>query len=140
MEAKVVKAEEVKETEEEFVQSQTVISVELKHPMQHGKREVNFLDITTSGYTICAGILSVPTDVGGRAEHFPIENIVKWRVDVYLVPRLPKWKQEFGSYEYTPYTYPERVGGYLGSYGNEEGCIAFLDIDMQITMMEDLEA
>ena len=128
------------EAMKEFMEVQTVISVELKHPMQHGKREVNFLDITTPGYTIGDGVLSVPTDVEGRAEHFPMENVVKWRIDRYFVPFLDKHNHEYGSYEYTPYTYPERVGDYLGSYSNSSGCIAFLDSDMQITMMKDLEA
>ena len=124
--------------EAEFVQAQNVISVELKCPMQHGKRKVSFLEITMSNFGIADGVLNVITDMLGVSEHFPMDNVVKWRIDSHLVP--PLVGHEFGSYEYSPYTYPERVGGYLGSYGNDKGCLGFLDSDMQITMMKDLEA
>lgn len=132
------KAEDVTE---EFVQAQLVVSVELKWPMQHGKRKISFLDISIyddASVENRNNVLHIATNQAGVSEHFPMDNVVKWRIDSHLVP--PLVGHEFGSYEYTPYTYPERVGGYLGSYGNEKGCLGFLDSDMQITMMEDLEA
>ena len=68
-----------------------------------------------------------------------MDNIVKWRIDNHFVPKLIKWLD--GNYEYEPYAYPERLGGYLGYYNDKDGkCIAFLDTDLQITMMADLEA
>jgi len=125
----------------EFVQAQVVVSVELKHPMQYGKRQVSHLEMTVdydSSVKIADNVLIVHTQQAGVSEHFPMANVVKWRIVSNLIPPLEG--HEFGAYEYSPYTYPERLGGYLGSYGNDAGCLAFLDTDMRITMMADLEA
>lgn len=134
----------VEEVKEEFLQAQVVVSVELKHPMQYGKRKVSHLEITVehdSSVKIADDVLIVHTQQAGVSEHFPMANVVKWRIVSNLVPPLKG--HEFGSYEYSAYTYPERLGGYLGSYSkvNDEcECLGFLDSEMQITMMEDLEA
>ena len=125
----------------EFVQAQIVVSVELKHPMQYGKRKVSHLEVTIehdSSVKVVDDVLMVHTQQAGVSEHFPMANVVKWRIVSNLVPPLEG--HEFGSYEYAAYTYPERLGGHLGSYSNKQGCLGFLDTDMQITMMEDLEA
>ena len=132
------------ETKEEFLQTQVVVSIELKHPMQYGKRKISFLDVTTTGIDgirIEDGIVKIQTDVEGRSENFPIDNVVKWRIDTHFVPCFPKWKQELGAYEYSPYTYPERVSGYLGSYYKVDGeCLGFLDDGLHVTTMKDLKA
>jgi hypothetical protein len=118
-----------------------MVSVELKDPMHKGKRKVSFLDITTSGANgVVMGLeeLHIETDVDGMTEHIPRENVIKRRVKMHMIPALDGY--EFGSYEYKPYTYPNDVGGYLGSYSNKDGCLAFVDTDLQITYMKDLEA
>ncbi|KKN27188.1 hypothetical protein LCGC14_0867080 [marine sediment metagenome] len=135
MEAKTV------EVAEEFVAVQYLVSVELKFPFHEGKRIVNWLDITTSGENgVVMGKeeLHIETDVDGLTEHIPRENVAKRRVKMYMIPQLEGY--ELGSYEYVPYTYPNRVGGYLGSYRNEKGGLAALGTDLRITMIKDPEA
>ena len=124
------------ESESEFLQMQYVADVELWKPMQYGKHKVSHLQITMHSFDsayIKDGVLFVCTDVEGRREHFPESNVVKWRIDSHEVPTI-KVKREDAPYEYTPYTYPERLGDYLGSYSNSSGCLAFLGSDLQVTM------
>jgi len=130
-----------KNDEPEFVQAHVIVSVELKCPMQWGKRKVSHLDVTVfnqDDVSVGDGILIINTIAAGIFEFFPLDNVVKWRVVSHLVPPLEGY--EFDTYEYSPYTYPERVGGYLGSYSNDAACLGFLDSGMQITLMKDLEA
>ena len=142
MEIKEVRAEEVKESEEEFVAVQYVVSVELKVPFQEGNRKISWVDITTSGKNGVAmnkEELRIETNVDGEIEYIPRENIVKRREKVLMIPQLEG--HEFGSYVYTPYTYPQKMGGWLGSYHSNEGIhLAFLDIYMQVVLPTDLEA
>ncbi len=130
----------VEETKEEFLQTQVVVSIELSSPMHHGKREISHLDITVdldSGVKVIDDVLTVYVCQAGISEHFPMANVVKWRIVSNLVPSLKG--REFDSYEYNPYAYPERLGGYLGSYCDNNGvCLGFLDAEMQITTTEDL--
>lgn len=130
------------ETKEEYLQSQYVAHVELIHPMQFGKLKVSHVEITTLSHEstrLSNGTLSIPTDVEGDIEYFPESNVANWKVTRYEVPMLDEKKYPLGSYEYVPYTYPERVGGYLGSYSSKNGCIGFLDEALHITMMKDLK-
>ena len=130
------------ETKEEFVQTQIVVSIELKNPMHYGKRDVSHLEITIehdSGVKVIDNVLTVYVGQAGVSEHFPMANVVKWRIVSNLVPPLKGRK--FDSYEYNPYAYPRRLGGYLGSYCDNNGvCLGFLDTEMVITTMKDLEA
>ncbi len=132
------------ETKEEFLQTQVVVSIELSNPLHYGKREVSHLEITIehdTGVKVIDNVLTVYTQQAGVSEHFPMANVVKWRIVSNLVPTLKG--HEFGSYKYSAYTYPERLGGYLGSYSkvsDECECLGFLDSEIQITMMEDPEA
>ncbi len=139
--AEEVKKVEEKSTTEEFVALQYIVSVELKFPFNVGKRKVSWIDITTSGENgVVMGTeeLHIETNVDGQSEHIPRENVIKRRERMFMIPQLEG--HEFGSYEYRPYTYPQKLDGYIGSYSNENRCLGFLDIDMQITMMADLEA
>jgi hypothetical protein len=125
---------------DEFIQMQYVASVELRHPIQYGKRKVSHMEITMKSHDSVAlnnGVLAIPTDVEDKIENIPESNLVKWRVDAYVVPIFPNHPE---AYEYNPYTYPNQVGGYLGSYSDEKGCIGFLDAALQITTMKELEA
>ena len=130
------------ETKEEFLQTQVVVSIELRSPMHHGKREISHLEITVehdSGVKVIDNVLTVYVCQAGISEHFPMANVVKWRIVSNLVPPLEG--REFDSYEYNPYAYPQRLGGYLGSYCDNNGvCLGFLDTEMVITTMKDLEA
>ncbi|KKN43479.1 hypothetical protein LCGC14_0702700 [marine sediment metagenome] len=124
------------ETKEEFLQTQVVVSIELSNPLHYGKREVSHLEITIEhdiSVKVINNVLTVYTQQAGVSEHFPMANVVKWRIVSNLVPSLVGY--EFGSYEYDPYTYPERLGNYLGSYSNSSGCIAFLSSNMQVEMV-----
>ena len=132
----------VEETKEEFLQTQVVVSIELKNPLHYGKREVSHLEITIehdTGVKVIDNILTVYVIQAGVSEHFPMANVNKWRIVSNLVPSLKG--REFDSYEYNPYAYPRRLGGYLGSYCDNNGVrLGFLDNEMQITMIEDTKA
>ena len=81
------------EASEEFLQAQYVADVELKHPIHYGKRMIPHLAITMRSYdsaSIKDGVLTIHTDVDGRAEYFPESNVAKWRIDTYFVPLFPK--------------------------------------------------
>jgi hypothetical protein len=122
----------------EAVDAQIVVTVELKDPFHIGKRKVSFLVVTATGISgIVMGIdeLHIETDDDCLSEHIPRENVVKRKVRRYMIPPLAD--MEWGTYTYEPYTYPDNVGGYLGSYSDLKGeCIAFVDTDLQITLLK----
>lgn len=125
----------------EAVEAQIVVTVELKHPFHIGKRKISFMVVTAGSIddvVLNMEALYIRTDDDCVSHHIPRENVVKWKTRRYMIPPLAD--MEWGMYTYEPYTYPDNVGGYLGSYSDlKDVCIAFVDMDLQITYMKDLE-